>query len=394
MMRTIGVVTSSRADYGIYYPVLRAIESESDLRLWLYVTGMHLSPEFGMTVRTIEDDGFEIVERVEMLLSSDSPEGVAKSMGLCTIGFAQAFARSRPDILLVLGDRFEMHSAVIAALPFKIPVAHIHGGAVTEGVFDDCLRHSITKMAHLHFAATEEYGRRICQLGEEPWRVTVSGAPSLDNIRTMRLFSREEIREAFGVMAEDGLLLVTYHPVTLEYENTEEQVSELLSALEASGRPVLFTMANADTYGRLINQMIRQYVMEHSTAQMVNNFGPQGYYSVLSLATAVVGNSSSGIIEAASFKKPAINIGSRQKGRITPANVMTVDCKKAEISRAIATAVSEEFNARLNGLVNPYGDGHAAERIVGKLKSIVIDDNLIKQHFYDLPFHWRHQLER
>jgi len=320
-----------------------------------------------------------------MLLSSDSPEGIAKSMGLCTIGFAQALARSRPDILLVLGDRFEMHASAVAALPFKIPVAHIHGGAITEGVIDDCLRHAITKMSHLHFTSTEEYARRVCQLGEEPWRVTVTGAPSLDNLREIPLLMREKIRERFGVRVEEGLLLVTYHPVTLEYEHTQEQVSHLLAALEASGRPVLFTMANADTYGRLINQMIRQYVVAHPSAQMVDNLGPQGYYSVMALAAAVVGNSSSGIIEAASLKKPAVNIGTRQKGRITPPNVLSVDCQEADISRGIAMVTSEEFRARLDGLVNPYGDGHAADRIVEKLRNVSLDDRLIKKRFYDLP---------
>jgi len=384
-MRTIGVVTSSRADYGIYLPVLQAVQSAADLRLGLYVTGMHLSPDFGMTVKIIEEDGFEIVERVEIPLSSDTPEGISNAMGQCTVGFAHALARSRPDILLVLGDRFEMHAAAVAALPFKIPVAHIHGGAITEGVIDDCLRHAITKMSHLHFTATEEYGRRICQLGEEPWRVTVTGAPSLDNLRKITFLKREEISERFGVRVEDGFLLVTYHPVTLEYEHTQEQVSNLLAALEKSGRPLLFTMANADTCGRLVNQMIREYVATHPLAQMVDNFGPQGYYSVMALASAVVGNSSSGIIETASLKIPAVNIGNRQKGRITPDNVINVDCQEAEISRGIATATSREFRPHLEDLVNPYGDGYAAERIVERIQNINLDDRLIKKRFYDLP---------
>ncbi|MGD0516142.1 MAG: UDP-N-acetylglucosamine 2-epimerase [Thermoguttaceae bacterium] len=383
-MRTIGVVTSSRADYGIYLSILREIQNAPELRLWLFVTGMHLSPEFGMTVKTIEQDGFEIIERVEMLLSSDSPEGTAKSMGLGTIGFAQAYARSRPDLLLVLGDRFEMHAAVTAALPLKIPVAHIHGGEITEGAIDDSLRHSITKMSHLHFVAIEEYARRVRQLGEEPWRVTVCGAPALDNLRKMTFLTREEIAQRFNVRMEEGFLLVTYHPVTLEYEHTKEQVSNLLAALEASARPVLFTMTNADTHGRLINQLIRKYVETHPQAQMVDNLGSKGYLSVMSMAAAVVGNSSSGIIEAASLKTPVVNIGTRQKGRITPTNVISVGYQEAEISRGIAKAVSREFRESLNDLVNPYGDGNAAERIIERLRNVSLDDSLIKKRFCDL----------
>jgi UDP-hydrolysing UDP-N-acetyl-D-glucosamine 2-epimerase len=383
-LRTIGVVTSSRADYGIYLSILREIQNAPELRLWLFVTGMHLSPEFGMTVKTIEQDGFEIIERVEMLLSSDSPEGTAKSMGLGTIGFAQAYARSRPDLLLVLGDRFEMHAAVTAALPLKIPVAHIHGGEITEGAIDDSLRHSITKMSHLHFVAIEEYARRVRQLGEEPWRVTVCGAPALDNLRKMTFLTREEIAQRFNVRMEEGFLLVTYHPVTLEYEHTKEQVSNLLAALEASARPVLFTMTNADTHGRLINQLIRKYVETHPQAQMVDNLGSKGYLSVMSMAAAVVGNSSSGIIEAASLKTPVVNIGTRQKGRITPTNVISVGYQEAEISRGIAKAVSREFRESLNDLVNPYGDGNAAERIIERLRNVSLDDSLIKKRFCDL----------
>ncbi|MGW8256669.1 MAG: UDP-N-acetylglucosamine 2-epimerase, partial [Thermoguttaceae bacterium] len=270
-------------------------------------------------------------------------------------------------------------------LPFKIPIAHIHGGSVTEGAIDDCLRHALTKMAHLHFTATEAYSRRICQLGEEPWRVIVSGAPSLDNLRLMPLLTREEITNRFGIRMEEGFLLVTFHPVTLEYEHTQKQVSNLLAALEASGRPVIFTMANADTYGRLINQMLHDYLSTHHSAQMVNNLGSQGYYSVMSFAAALVGNSSSGIIEAASLKIPVVNVGIRQKGRIAPPNVITVDYQTAEIARAIATVTSKQFRDGLVGMINPYGDGRAAERIVEKLRSVVIDDHLIKQHFYDLP---------
>jgi len=384
-VRTIGVVTTSRADYGIYLPVLRAIQQAEDLRLWLFVAGMHLSPEFGQTIHAIEEDGFPIVERVEMLLSSDSPEGIAKSMGLGTLGFAQAYARSRPDLLLVLGDRFEMHAAVVAALPFKIPVAHVHGGETTAGAIDEGLRHAITKMSHLHFVATDEYARRVRQLGEEPWRVTVSGAPALDNLQTMQLLSCDELLRETGVSLRDGFLLVTYHPVTLQYEDTDRQVSNLLAALEAAGRPVLFTAANADTHGRRINAMIRDYAAAHPGAEVVDNLGTRRYFSVMAQAAAMVGNSSSGIIEAASFHLPVVNIGLRQQGRATAANVIQANCATEEILDAILRATSAEFRCRLHDLVNPYGDGHAAERIVGRLRVEPLGDKLIQKRFYDLP---------
>ena len=244
-MRTIGAVTVSRSDYSAYLPVLRRIQEDPGLELYLFATGMHLSPEFGLTVQTIEADGFEVSERVEMLLSSDTPEGISKSMGLGLIGFAQAYARFQPDILLLLGDRFEMHAAALAALPFKIPLAHIHGGEISEGAFDDALRHSITKLSHLHFVSTEDYAKRVMQMGEEQWRVMVSGAPSLDNLYTVRWLKRQELEAHFGLLLNGDPLLVTFHPVTLEYEQTEWQMSELLATLKTFDLPIVFTLPNA-----------------------------------------------------------------------------------------------------------------------------------------------------
>lgn len=392
-MRTIGVVTTSRADYGIYLPILRVICANADLRLRLFVSGTHLSPEFGMTVREIEKDGFEIAERIEMLLSSDSPEGIAKSMGLATLGFAQAYAREQPDILLVLGDRFEMQAAAVAALPFTIPLAHIHGGEVTQGAIDEGLRHSLTKMSHLHFVATEAYAKRVQQMGEEPWRVRVSGAPALDNLRTMSLLSREELAKQQGIHIGEGFLLVTFHPVTLEHEDTERQTTDCLAALEASRRPVLFTMPNADTRGRSIRQMILQFVEKHPDSQSVETLGVQGYYSVMALAAGMVGNSSSGIIEAASFNLPVVNIGNRQRGRVMARNVICVACRRDEIAGGIAKATSAEFKNSLNDLTNPYGDGHAAERIVERLQNVRIDDCLTAKRFCDMPANARNDGE-
>jgi len=382
-MRTIGVVTVARSDYGLYLPVLRRIQAEPDLRLHLIVAGTHLSPDFGLTVREIERGGFPIGDRVEMMLSSDTPEGVAKSMGLGTIGFAQAYARSRPDILLVLGDRFEMHAAVVAALPFGIPVAHIHGGELTLGAMDDALRHSITKMSHLHFVATEDYARRVIQMGEEPWRVLVSGSPGLDGLLSTPLLSREELERRYRLDLSAPFLLVTYHPVTLEIEQLETQMNELLAALDEVGMTTVFTYPNADTRSRLVIQMTREYAAARPHVRVVVNLGTPGYVSAMRFAAAMVGNSSSGIIEAASFQLPVVNIGSRQQGRARGRNVIDVGYGRQEIVAGIRRAISPEFRASLVGLVNLYGDGHAAERIVRRLKEVELDDRLFRKRFYE-----------
>jgi len=382
-MRTIAVVTVGRSDFGIYLPVLRRIVADKSLRLRLIAAGMHLSPEFGGTVKAIEAEGFEVADRVEMLLASDSPKAIAMSMGLGIIGFAQAYARKRPDILLVLGDRFEMHAAVVAAVPFKIPVAHIHGGELTFGAMDDLFRHSITKMSHLHFVSTSVYARRIEQMGEEPWRVTVSGAPGLDNLRSVRLLGRADFARRFGIKLARDFLLVTYHPATLEHGNVARQFQALLTALASAGSATLFTMANADTGGHVINRMIQDYVARHRSAQWIKNLGTQGYFSAMALATAMVGNSSSGIIEAASFKLPVVNIGSRQAGRVRGANVIDTGSSPKEILRGIKQACSPAFRRGLSRLVNPYGDGRAAERIVNRLKTQDLPGNLITKTFYE-----------
>jgi UDP-hydrolysing UDP-N-acetyl-D-glucosamine 2-epimerase len=382
-VRTIGVVTTSRADYGVYLPLLRTIEQDADLDLKLIVGGMHLLPEFGFTADIIESDGFVINQRVNMLSSSDAPGAIAKSMGVGTTGFAQAYSDSAPDLLLVLGDRFEMHSAALAALPFKIPVGHIHGGEVTEGAIDDALRHCITKLSHLHFAATEEYGRRIEQLGEEPWRITVSGAPSLDNLHSMELLDRQTLEINCGFSLEIPPLLVTYHPVTLEYEQAEWQVSQLLEALEESGLPVVFTMPNADTNGRVIYRMMKDFVKDRPNCWLVDNLGTQHYFSLMALGSAMVGNSSSGIVEAAPFSLPVVNIGSRQKGRIRTDNIIDVSYTSAEILDGIRMATSEQFREEASKVVSPYGDGYAAERIVSVLKDVKLGDRLVTKRFVD-----------
>jgi len=377
------VVTVARSDYGIYCPILRRLRADTDVQLKLFVSGMHLSPEFGLTVKAIEADGFPITDRVEMLLASDSPEGIAKSIGLGVIGFAQMYARFKPDVLVVLGDRFEMFAAALAALPFTIPIAHIHGGEVTQGAIDEALRHSMTKLSHLHFVATQEYARRVRQLGEEPWRVIVSGAPGLDNVWTIQFYARAELSELYGIRLQPPPLLVTFHPVTLQHEQAEWQVTELLAALDEAGLPVIFTKSNADTGGRIIRQKLTEFVAAHPAAWMLDNLGTRGYFSLMKVAAAMVGNSSSGLIEAPSFELPVVNIGTRQAGRVRAANVIDVGYDRAAIIDGIRRAVRPEFRVNLGGLVNPYGDGTAAEKIVAHLKSVALDERLIMKKFYD-----------
>ncbi len=383
--RVIGVVTVGRSDYSIYLPLLRTIEGTPNLKLRLLVSGAHLASEFGLSVRAIEADGFEISERIEMLVSSDTPEGAAKSIGLGVIGFAQALARDKPDILLLLGDRFEMLAAAVAALPLRIPLAHLHGGEITEGAIDNSIRHAITKMAHLHFVATEEYARRIVQMGEEPWRITVSGAPSLDTLRAFVPLEAKQLEQMIGLPLQPAPLLVTYHPVTLEYGQAAYQIEQLLAALDAIGLPVIFTAPNADPEGRLIATAIQHYVRQHANAIFLKNLGTRAYFSLMQHASAMVGNSSSGIIEAASFHLPVVNIGNRQRGRLRPRNVLDVGHDAQAIIQAIRQAISPAFRAGLHDLNNPYGDGHAAERIVHVLRSVPLDSTLLVKRFWDLP---------
>jgi UDP-hydrolysing UDP-N-acetyl-D-glucosamine 2-epimerase len=383
-MRTVAVVTVGRSDYGIYQPILRAIDAQADLQLHLIVSGAHLSPEFGMTVDTIEADGFAVGDRVEMLLSSDTPDGTATSMGLGLIGFARVFQRSRPDILLVLGDRFEMFTAALAALPFCIPVAHIHGGEVTQGAIDDSLRHGLTKLSHLHFVSTTEYARRVEQLGEEPWRVVVSGAPALDHLRTMKLFSASEIESRFGLTLVPAPLLVTFHPVTLEPDQIEWQTRELLQAIDRTGLPVVFTQPNADAGGRRIGCLIDEFVASHPLARGVDNLGTPGYFSLMRVAAAMVGNSSSGIIESPSFALPVVNVGTRQSGRVRAANVIDVGNSADAIFEGIDRAIDPAFRASLSGIVNPYGDGQASGAIVERLRTVALDQRLRVKRFRDL----------
>lgn len=382
-MKTVAVVTGARADYGILWPVMKAIELHPDLRLRLMATGAHLVPGFGGSVEGIERDGFTVTDRIDTLGTGDGPQDIAEAMGRGTIGFARAFGASRPDLLLVAGDRFEIHAAVVATLPFNIPVAHIHGGEITEGAVDDVMRHSITKMSHLHFVATELYGARVRQMGEEAWRVVVSGAPSLDTMRQVRRLNRAELVDHLGVSLDRPVVVATFHPVTREYGDTACQIGELLKALDsaASGCTVVFTYPNADTSNQVIVDAIRNYAETRPHARAVVNLGAAAYFGLLDIAAAVAGNSSSGIIEAASFRLPVVNVGNRQQGRLFPANVIEVGGAAAAIAEALKRALSPVFRAGLADLANPYGDGYAAERIVSAIASLDLDHRLLTKRF-------------
>lgn len=380
-MRKICIVTGSRAEYGLLYWLMKEVQTDTALQLQVIATGMHLSPEFGLTYKVIEEDGFTIDAKVEMLLSSDTPVGIAKSIGLGTIGFADALEHLKPDILVALGDRYEILAAVQAALVARIPVAHIAGGDTTEGAFDEAIRHSITKMSHLHFVTNEDAARRVRQLGENPEHVFNVGSPGLDNITRLKLLDRQELERSLDFSFRGKNLLVTFHPVTLETQPAEIQFRELLAALEGLGSNVgiIFTKPNADTDGRSIARLMDSYVATHPNARAYVSLGQLRYLSAMSQVDVVVGNSSSGLYEAPSFGKPTVNIGDRQKGRLQAASVINCAPVSGEIGKAIAQALATDCS----GTVNPYGDGNSSVRIKDELKKIADPMVLLKKHFFD-----------
>ncbi|HEY8035319.1 MAG TPA: UDP-N-acetylglucosamine 2-epimerase [Methylobacter sp.] len=382
--RKVCVVTGSRAEYGLLYWLMKEIQSDSALELQVIVTGMHLSPEFGLTWKQIEQDGFVISRKVEMLLSSDTPVGISKSIGLGVIGFADALEYLQPDLLVVLGDRFEIFAAVQAAMTHRIPIAHIHGGEITEGAVDDAIRHAITKMSHLHFTATEGYRQRVIQLGEHPQRVFNTGAPGLDNIFRLKLLDKPQLEEAIAFKLGKRNLLVTFHPVTLEKATAAAQFENLLKALDYfDDSHIIFTQPNADADGRVIIGMIEQYRQRfpERVASFVS-LGALRYLSMLKYMDAVVGNSSSGLIEAPAFKVGTINIGDRQRGRLCADSVIHCEPEVDAILNAFNRLFSEEFQKTLDTVENPYGSSGASVRIKELLKSQALD-NLLKKTFYD-----------
>jgi len=353
--KKICVITGTRAEYGLLHLLMSEIQEVPGLELQIVVTGMHLSPEFGLTWKQIVDDGFTINNKVEMLLSSDTSKGITKSMGVAMIGFADVFEDLKPDIIVLLGDRFEIFSAASAALIAKIPIAHIHGGESTEGVIDEAMRHSITKMAHLHFTATEQYRQRVIQLGENPVNVYNVGAPGVDNIKKLKLFDRESFEEAIGFKLGKHNLLITYHPVTLETFTSERQFKSLLEALdELEETHLIFTKPNADTDGRIIIRLIDEFVAKKTGERVAfTSLGQMRYLSAMKYVNGVVGNSSSGIIEAPSFRVGTINIGDRQAGRIKCESIIDCEPESESIKNALTILFSGSFQNSLLKVRNP-----------------------------------------
>ena len=386
MKRKICIVTGTRAEYGLLFWLMKEIKDNKNLELQIVVTGMHLSPEFGLTYKEIEKD-FKIDKKVEIILSSDTTVAISKSMGLAQISFAEIYDDLNPDIVLVLGDRYEIFSAVSAAMIARIPIAHLSGGETTEGVIDEAIRHSITKMSHLHFTATEKYKNRVIQLGENPSRVFNVGSMGIENIKRLKLLTKKEFEKSINFKLNKKNILVTFHPVTLENNTAEEQFQELLYAIdELEDTNIIFTKANSDAGGRIINQMITKYVNKniHKSCSF-NSLGQLRYLSALKYMDAIVGNSSSGIAEAPSFKIGTINMGDRQKGRIKADSV--IDClpNKASITKAFEKLYSKKFKSTLKNVKNFSDNGCASKKVIKVLKSINLD-NILKKIFFDLRF--------
>jgi GDP/UDP-N,N'-diacetylbacillosamine 2-epimerase (hydrolysing) len=383
-MRKICVITGTRAEYGLLYWLMKKIDADKDLELQIIVTGMHLSPEFGNTYEQIEKDGFVITRKVNILLSSDSEVSISKSMGLGMIGFADVFNDIQPNLIVVLGDRFEIFSAVSAAMIAKVPVVHLHGGEVTEGAFDESIRHAITKMSHLHFTATEEYQRRVIQLGEQPEKVFNVGGLGIDNINKLKLLSKVDFEKAINFNLGEKNILVTFHPVTLENYTAEVQFKELLDSLdELKNTKIIFTKSNSDTNGRVINSMIDTYVASHNNTIAFISMGQLNYLSALQFMDAIVGNSSSGLHEVPSFKIGTIDIGDRQKGRIKADSVISCSPKKKDIGDALNKVYSKDFQNIISNVTNPYGKVGASKKIINIIKNIDLN-SILKKSFYDL----------
>jgi len=386
-MRKIAVVSGTRADYGLLYWIIKGINDDPNLKLQLIVTGTHLSPKYGLTIKNIEEDGFPVSTKVWMRLLSDTEKAVAMSMGEGMIGFAKAYESLKPDILVVLGDRYEILAAVAAAASFRIPIAHIHGGESTEGAVDELFRHAVTKMSHIHFPATKMYAERIVQMGENPKNVFCFGSPAIDNVNKLNLLTREALFADLVLPLGKKLGVVTYHPVTLENNTAGGQIREILRALkEYEDVYWVFTYPNADTGGRIIIKSISDFLKSNPTrGRVFISLGQMKYLSLLKHADLMVGNSSSGLIEAPSFMLPVVNIGDRQKGRIKAANILDVRlCEKDRILAAITKAVSNRFKYSISKLKNPYGCGNASFYIVKTLSDINLDSILQKNFFQNV----------
>lgn len=385
-MKKVCIVTGTRAEYGLLKPVIDKVHKSAELELQLVVTGMHLSTEFGLTYKEIEEDGYPITSKVEMLLGSDTPVGITKSMGVALIGFADCFDRNKPDIVVVLGDRYEMLVAASAAMIARIPIAHIHGGELTEGLIDEAIRHSITKMSHLHFTAAEEYRKRVIQLGEAPATVYNVGSLGVENAKTVHLIQQEELENMLGFQFKFPTIMITYHPVTLENATAKKQLEEILNVIDKHKEiSVIFTKANADTDGRIINEMIDDYVkIDGDRCRGYTSLGQRKYLSALQYCDAVVGNSSSGIIEVPSFRIPTVNIGDRQRGRVRAESVIDCGNDRTQIEAALQKALSSEFRNKVANVRNPYEGNKTSEEIVKMISKAVHDGIDLRKKFYDI----------
>jgi UDP-N-acetylglucosamine 2-epimerase (non-hydrolysing)/GDP/UDP-N,N'-diacetylbacillosamine 2-epimerase (hydrolysing) len=382
------VVTTSRADFGLLSGLLKAIQSDSALTLQVIASGMHLSPDFGQTWRDIEAEGIKIDRKVRLRLTGKSSVDNLQSISWGMIGFAKAFEELKPEIVVLLGDRFELLAPAVSALMLQVPIAHIHGGELSEGAIDDSVRHSITKMASLHFAATETYRRRIIQMGESPGCVFNFGAPGLDKLYSSALLTQSQLEQEIGISLKDPVALVTYHPVTRDAGSVGTQVRTLVAAIESSGLKAVFTMANADAQGAQINSRLQAACTRNPERfKWISHLGHRRYLSCLKHFAIMVGNSSSGLTEAPSFRMPVVNIGDRQRGRVMAANVINVRCDETEIAQGIKRGISSRFRNSMRGMRNPYDryhDGRTSERIKNVLKNTIISDEFLKKRFYDL----------
>ncbi len=387
MKKKICILTGTRAEYGLLKPVIKKLEIKDQFDVRVAVTGAHLSPEFGLTYQEIERDGIGIDEKIEILLSADSPASISKSMGLALIGFGDYFERLQPHLLVALGDRYESLAVAIAAMNCRVPIAHLYGGEITEGAIDDSIRHSITKLSYLHFTSTETYRKRVIQLGEHPDRVFCVGALGVENVLSEQLMSKSEVEDIFGRKL-DEYAVVTYHPVTLDMNAARVQMEAILNAC-ASNRNLtfIFTKANADMEGRTINQMIDSFVRNNDHAIAVDSLGTNHYLSTLKHSCMVIGNSSSGIVEAPSLGIPTVNIGDRQKGRIQADSIINCEPTSEDIIRAMEEALTDDFRSKAKQVVNPYGDGNTSTRIVRILEGFLDNERpSLKKRFYDLEW--------
>lgn len=388
MRKKIAIVTATRAEYGLLLPIIKKMIQQNVLDVKVVVTGTHLSPEFGMTIREIEKEEFGIDKKIEILLASDTPVAVSKSMALALISFAEYFEESKPDAVMLLGDRYEMLAVASAALNARIPIIHLHGGETTEGAVDEAIRHAITKMSYLHFTSTEAYRNRVIQLGESPQRVFNVGAMGVENALGVEQLTKGDLEQSLGCSLGDTYAVGTFHPVTLEDGSAEEQVEQLIQATEVFPEiKFLFTKANADVNGRIINQCLSECALKKSNIILFDNLGVKRYLNAIRMAAFVIGNSSSGIIEVPAFHVPTINIGDRQKGRIQSNSVINCKAQKEDIIRAIKQATNEDFLNRIKNEKSVYGDGNTSDRIVEIVTKWLCENTIdLKKEFYDIDF--------